>query len=137
MMSTHETLAAPLQFKRHADARGTLVALEAMREVPFAIERIYYIVGAPAGTSRGHHAHRELQQLAIALSGGVTMLMDDGRRQWRVRLDASDRGLLVPPMVWHEMHDFAENTVLLMLASARYDEADYIRDRAEFTRLTR
>jgi dTDP-4-dehydrorhamnose 3,5-epimerase len=124
-----------MRFTRRQDARGLLVALEGLKDVPFPIERVFYVVAPAAGVSRGYHAHRALQQVAIAVTGGVTMLMDDGRREWRVRLDAPDRGLLIPPLVWHEMHDFTADTVLLVLASAHYDESDYIRDKAEFSRL--
>jgi dTDP-4-dehydrorhamnose 3,5-epimerase len=124
-----------LHFARRGDARGALVALEGMQQVPFEIARVYYIVGTPAGVARGHHAHRELHQMAVAVAGAVTIVMDDGQKQWHVRLDAPDKGVLIPPMVWHEMVDFSAGAVLLVLASARYDEADYIRDRAEFARL--
>lgn len=117
------------------DERGSLIPFEGLGNVPFAIERVYTVFGTMPGVRRGSHAHRQLWQAAVAVAGGCTMLLDDGRRQSRVRLDRPDRLLTLPPMVWHEMEDFSPNCVLMVLADARYDEADYIRDHGEFMRL--
>jgi dTDP-4-dehydrorhamnose 3,5-epimerase-like enzyme len=126
-----------IELRNLGDERGSLVALEAKRQVPFEIRRVFFVVGVPAGYSRGYHAHRTLQQMAVAVTGGVTMDMDDGNKRWQVRLDRPDRALLIPPLVWHTMHDFTPECALLVLASAEYDERDYIRDRAEFDRIWR
>ena len=117
------------------DARGSLVAVEQMREVPFAIARAYYLFGTVEGVTRGLHAHRRLTQFAVAVAGSCAMLLDDGARQATVQLDDPATGLLLPPMVWHEMAEFSPDCVLLVLADAPYDEADYIRDHAEFMAL--
>ena len=117
------------------DERGRLVAIEAASDVPFAIARVYYVYATTPGTTRGLHAHRALNQLAVAVAGSCTMLLDDGTKRMSVRLDDPGVGLTLPPMVWHEMSDFSDDCVLMVLADAVYDEADYIRDYAEFSAL--
>ncbi len=118
--------------KKRGDERGLLVAVEGERDVPFAIARTYYVFGTAPGVSRGFHAHKQLQQVAVCVIGSCTMLMDDGNQKESVRMDAPDRGLLIPPRVWHEMSDFSPDCVLLVLASDHYDEADYLRNYADF-----
>ena len=117
-----------------SDERGSLVALESGRDVPFAIERVYYSYGMTTGKERGFHAHQTLEQLAIAVAGSCTFLLDDGTRREDIRLASPDEGLLMGTMVWHEMRDFSPDCVLLMLASGPFDEAEYIRDYDEFRR---
>ncbi|WP_267909316.1 sugar 3,4-ketoisomerase [Pseudomonas monteilii] len=119
------------------DHRGQLVALQAMDNVPFEIKRVYYLTETLPEVSRGFHAHKQLNQLAICVSGRCRMLMDDGTTRTDVWLDVYNKGVLVPPMVWHEMHEFSPDCVLMVLADAHYDEADYIRDYAAFTELKR
>ncbi len=114
------------------DERGRLVAIEQLGDAPFAIARVYYVYGTTPGTTRGHHAHRALNQLAVAVAGSCTMLLDDGTMKMSVRLDDPAFGLTLPPMVWHEMSDFSPDCVLMVLADAAYDEADYIRDYRDF-----
>lgn len=114
------------------DRRGSLVALEGQRTVPFAIQRVYYLFGTKAGVSRGYHAHRRLQQVAVCVAGRCRMVLDDGVSRESVWLDSPTRGLMIRSMVWREMHDFTPDCVLLVLASAHYDEADYIRDYQQF-----
>lgn len=114
------------------DERGSLVAIEPGDLLPFPVRRVYYIYGTKPGVSRGHHAHRELNQWAIAVSGSCTVLLDDGTRQKRVRLDRPDQALPLPPMVWHEMHEFSPDAVVMMVADDLYDEGDYIRSYADF-----
>ena len=114
------------------DDRGSLVALEANKTVPFDIKRVYYIFGTQAGVSRGFHAHRALQQVAICVTGKCRMVLDDGQRSEDVWLDSPTKGLLIGDLVWREMHDFSPDCVLLVLANEHYDEGDYIRDYTEF-----
>ena len=116
----------PLAIK--GDQRGSLVALEEGREVPFAIARAYYLYGTGQDVTRGLHAHKRLQQFAVAVAGSCTMLLDDGASRVPVKLDDPAAGLLLLPMVWHEMSEFSPDCVLMVLADAPYDEADYIRD---------
>ena len=115
---------------------GSLVAIEGSSEVPFAIARVYYIFGTRPDIIRGHHAHRQLTQLAVAVSGSCTMTLDDGRTRTAVRMDDPAKGLIMGSMIWREMSDFSPDCVLLVLADAHYDEGDYIRDYAEFRALT-
>lgn len=119
-------LAELLQFNVNADARGDLIALEKGGGVPFVPVRVYYI-DAPRGV-RGCHAHYNLEQLLICLRGSCTVLVDDGETRRNFRLESSDCGLHVKPLKWREMRDFSDDCLLLCLASAPYDAADYIRD---------
>ena len=115
-----------------SDERGNLVAIEGGREVPFDIARVYYLYGTAAGVERGFHAHKRLRQMAIAVSGSCTMMLDDGTTRTDVRLDHPAVGVMIEPMVWHEMRDFSDDCVLLVLADAAYDEGDYIREYDQF-----
>jgi dTDP-4-dehydrorhamnose 3,5-epimerase len=126
-----------IQFIKKGDERGSLVALQGHDNVPFGIQRAYYLTDTKPGVSRGFHAHRQLKQLAVCVSGRCRMLMDDGVTRVEHWLDATDKGIYIPPMVWHEMHDFSADCVLLVLADAYYDEADYIRDYTQFKALVR
>lgn len=114
------------------DDRGSLIVAESNKNVPFKVKRIYYILDAKPDVPRGFHAHKELMQLAFCIKGSCNMIMDNGIEKQQVRIDKSNIGLMIPPMVWHEMHDFSEDCVILVLASAQYDEADYIRNYDEF-----
>lgn len=115
------------------DHRGSLIALERLTDaVPFEIARVYFVYATQPGVARGFHAHRRLQQLVLSVSGACNMLLDNGREQATVRLDRPHLGLTIPPMVWHEMHDFSDDCVLLVLADGIYDEADYVRDHGKF-----
>lgn len=118
------------------DDRGSLAAIEAMDTIPFEVKRVYYIFGTKAGVSRGFHAHHQLQQLAVCVSGKCRMRLDNGQTKEDVWLDSPSKGLLIGDMIWREMHDFSEDCVLLVLASEHYDEADYIRDYDEFLKVT-
>ena len=126
-----------IELKLRGDDRGSLVAIEAGIDAPFAILRAYYVFGTGDGVVRGLHAHRQLRQLAVSVSGACTMLIDDGKRRAEVRLDRPDQGLLMGAMVWREMHDFSPDCVLLVLADSAYDERDYIRNYAAFCREAR
>ena len=114
------------------DARGKLVAIEGGTDVPFDIARVYYLYGTSEGAERGFHAHQRLRQFAVAVSGSCTMMLDDGTARRDVRLDDPGTGVLIEPMMWHEMRDFSADCVLLVLADAAYDEGDYIRDYDQF-----
>lgn len=121
-----------LQLDVKGDERGSLIALEGGRNLPFEIARVYYLFGTLPGVSRGFHAHRALDQIAVCVRGGCTVLVDDGAERLEIRLEQPDRALRLGPMVWHEMHDFTPDSVFMVLADALYDEADYIRDYATF-----
>jgi hypothetical protein len=110
------------------DVRGSIVVAEVGDHLSFPIERAYWLHGVPEGAHRGGHAHRELQQVLVAVAGSLTVHLDDGVVQASFPLDRPDRGLLIGPMVWRELSDFSAGAVCLVLASHRYDEADYFRD---------
>jgi len=116
------------------DERGLVGVVEGPDALPFPVRRLYFLADVPGGSVRGEHAHRELQQLIIAMSGSVMVHLDDGTDRQDFILDAPSRGLLVPPGCWRELRDFAPGTVVAVLASHEYDEADYIRDHGEFMR---
>jgi dTDP-4-dehydrorhamnose 3,5-epimerase-like enzyme len=122
---------------QHGDARGGLSVAELGGALPFSVRRVYWIHGTKPDVSRGFHAHKELRQLCFCVAGSVRLSLFDGRREESVILDSHAKGLLIGPGLWREMHDFSPDCVLMVLASAEYDEADYIRDREEFIRHAR
>ena len=117
------------------DERGSLVALEGDKTVPFNIQRVYYMFGTKAGVARGFHAHKNLQQVAVCVTGKCRMVLDDGKTREEVWLDSPIKGLLISDLVWRELYDFSPDCVVLVLASEHYDESDYIRDYQEFLRI--
>lgn len=123
-----------IQFQKHGDHGGMLVALEQERNVPFEIRRVYYVFATEPRVHRGRHAHRHLKQLAVAVRGSVKILLDDGTGPVEVLLDDPTQGLLLGDMVWRELYDFSDDCVLMVLADQYYDPADYITDYDEFLR---
>lgn len=121
-----------IEFPELGDERGSLIALESHRHIPFDIKRIYYIYGTKEGVSRGFHAHKALQQVAVCVSGRCRMVLDNGHEKRDFWLDSPSKGLFIDQMIWREMHDFSADCVLLVIASAHYDEMDYIRSYEEF-----
>ena len=116
------------------DPRGNLTFVEGNNHVPFAIERVYYLYDVPGGSERGGHAHKALHEFIVAMSGSFDVVLNDGREKKRVHLSRSYYGLYVCPMIWRELDNFSSGAVCMVLASNRYDEADYFRDYAEFMR---
>ncbi|MBS7818552.1 sugar 3,4-ketoisomerase [Wohlfahrtiimonas chitiniclastica] len=121
------TLINLIDFPVLGDERGSLVALEGMKNIPFDIKRVYYIFGANE-QPRGFHAHKNLQQIVLCVSGKCRIILDDGETREDVWLDTPNQGLFISNNVWREMHDFSKDCVLLVLASQHYDEDDYIRN---------
>lgn len=122
-------------FKIRGDERGSLIAIEEKTDIPFSLKRVYYIFDTQAGVTRGLHAHRTLRQVLVCVHGSCKVLLDDGMGKISVPMDSGSRGLLVDPMIWHEMYDFSQDCILLVLASDIYDENDYIRDYPKFIEL--
>ena len=114
------------------DRKGNLTFIEAGIHIPFDIKRVYYLYDVPGGTDRGAHAHLQLEQLLIAISGSFDVLLDDGRAKQEFHLDRAHVGLYIPPMYWRELANFTTGSVCLVLASAPYTESDYVRDYAGF-----
>lgn len=121
-----------IELKSIGDDRGHLIALEECREIPFGLKRVYYIFNTQKGVSRGYHAHKKLQQLAVCVSGSCRMVLDDGKKREEYWLDSPTKGLLINSMIWREMHDFSKDCVLAVFASELYNETDYIRNYHHF-----
>jgi dTDP-4-dehydrorhamnose 3,5-epimerase-like enzyme len=121
-----------INFKPLGDERGSLIAIEAEKSVPFPVRRVYYIFATKKGVERGFHAHKALNQVAVAVTGSCEMVLDDGERKTTVLLDSAEKGVLIGPGMWRVMRNFTPDCVLLVLADQHYDEADYIRDYDEF-----
>lgn len=114
------------------EPRGNLTFIEGGRHVGFDIKRIYYLYDVPGGAERGGHAHKELQQLIIAMSGSFDVVLSDGIERKRFHLNRPYYGLYVPTMLWRELDNFSSGSVCMVLASNYYDERDYYRDYGEF-----
>jgi hypothetical protein len=114
------------------DTRGNLTFIEGGNHVDFDIRRVYYLYDVPGGAERGGHAHRELQQLIIAMSGSFDVVLDDGNIRQRFHLNRSYMGLFVPELIWREIDNFSSGSVCMVLASERFDEADYFREYDDF-----
>ena len=123
-----------VELPKITDARGNLTFIEGGNQIPFDIQRVYYLYDVPGGAQRGGHAHKGLHQLIIAMSGSFDVVLDDGSNKKRVHLNRSFNGLYVCPMIWRELDNFSSGSVLMVLASNKYDESDYYRDYAEFMR---
>lgn len=126
------SLIETVSLKQLGDERGSLVALEGNKNVPFNIKRVYYLVGTKKGVSRGFHAHRNLKQMVVCLTGSCRFVLDNGENREEIILDSPTTGLIINDLTWREMHDFTSNCVLMVLANQYYDESDYIRNYHEF-----
>lgn len=121
-----------IEFPKISDPRGNLSFIEGQNHVPFDIKRVYYLYDVPGGESRGGHAHKNLTQVAIALSGSFDFILDNGIQKERYSLNSPYKGLLISNNTWREMENFSSGSVCLVLASSRYAEDDYIRNYDEF-----
>lgn len=121
-----------VQLPKISDPRGNLSVIEELKEIPFKIERTYWIYDVPGGEKRGGHAYKENQEFIVALSGSFDVLLDDGKEKKVFSLNRSYNGLYVPKGMWREMTNFSTNSLALVLSSTKYDANDYIRDYGEF-----
>jgi len=121
-----------IELPKIGEPRGNLTFIEGQRHIPFDIKRVYYLYDVPGGAERGGHAHKDLHQLIIAMSGSFDMVLDDGKEKKRFHLNRSYYGLYVCPMIWREMDNLSSGAVCLVLASNLYDEADYYRNYDDF-----
>ena len=121
-----------IELPKIKDPRGNLSFIEGDKHIPFNIKRVYYLYDVPGGSDRGEHAHKNLHQFVISMSGSFDIVLDDGERQRRFHLNRSYYGLYICPMMWRALDNFSSGGVCMVLASERYDEADYIRDFGEF-----
>lgn len=114
------------------DLRGNLTVGEVPRDVPFAPQRYFMVLDVPSGETRGAHAHRQCQQFLLCVAGGCSIIVDNGQVHQEFRLDSPSVGLYIPPKIWAVQYQYSPDAVLLVLASHRYDDSDYIRDYGEF-----
>lgn len=121
-----------IELPKIEDARGNLTFVEADNHVPFDIRRVYYLYDVPGGGARGGHAHKELKQLIVALSGSFDVVIDDASHRCKITLNKPYQGLFVCPLIWRELENFSSGAVCLVLASNFYDESDYYRDYEAF-----
>lgn len=121
-----------IDLPRINDPRGNLTFIEGGVHIPFEVKRVYYLYDVPGGAERGGHAHKDLNQLIVAMSGSFDVVLDDGREKRRIHLNRSYQGLLVCPMIWRELDNFSSGSVCMVLASNRYDESDYFRNYDDF-----
>lgn len=121
-----------IELPKISDPRGNLTFIEGSHHIPFDIRRVYHLYDVPGGADRGGHAHKNLHQLIVAMSGSFDVVLDDGERKHRFHLNRSYFGLYVCPMMWRELDNFSSGSVCMVLASERYDEADYHRNYDDF-----
>lgn len=120
------------KLKTFTDSRGSLTIVEEGHEIPFSIQRVYWIHGVPEGEERGKHSNKVSSEYVIAVSGSVEITLEDKNGRRTYHLNAKDKGLLIPPDTWDEIRNFSPDAVLLVLASHSYDETAYINSHDEF-----
>ena len=126
-----------INFKIYGDERGSLIAIEQGHNAPFEIKRVYYLFDTKEGVERGFHAHINLKQIAIAVKGSCTFVLDNGTKREEIQLNNPNQGLFIEDLIWREMKDFSSDCVLIVFASEHYDESDYIRNYDKFLEVVR
>ena len=121
-----------LNFADLGDERGKLVVVEGEQHIPFAIQRVFYIYGSDSEVVRGQHANRESEFVLINVGGTSKVRIDNGHSEAIIELNKPMMGLYIPTMVWKDMYDFSEDSILLVLASTHYNGKEYIRDYEEY-----
>lgn len=121
-----------LNFGDLGDERGKLVVVEGNKDIPFKIERVFYIYGSDSEVIRGQHANRESEFVLINVGGTSKVRIDNGHTEAIIELNKPMMGLYIPTMVWKDMYDFSEDSILLVLASTHYNGQEYIRDYEEY-----
>jgi len=124
-----------LKLPKVHNSSGNITALNNLIDIPFEIKRLYYLYDIPSGEMRGGHAHKELEQLIVAVKGSFDVVLDDGKNKKTISLNQPDYGLHVIPGVWRELCNFSGGSICLVLASRTYDESDYIRDYNSFVKI--
>lgn len=126
-----------VNFKKVSEGRGNLSIIEENKDIPFEIKRVYYLYDVPSGSTRGGHAHKEMEQVIIALSGSFDVVLDDGFEKKRIFLNRPHYGLYIPPNIWRELENFSSNSIALSISSTFFNEKDYIRDYAVFKNIAK
>ena len=123
-----------LEFGDLGDERGNLVVVEGARDIPFEIKRVFYIYGSDSEVVRGQHANRKAEFVLINVSGTSKVRVDNGFEETIIELNRPRMGLYLPTMIWKDMYDFSEDSVLLVLSNIHYDGTEYIRDYDEYVK---
>ena len=126
-----------LRFPKISDPRGSLTYVQAREHVPFEVRRVFWLYDVPPGETRGAHAHKELHQLLVCLSGSFDVIVADGTDERRYQLCHPAMGLYIPPLIWDTELNFTPGAVCLVLASDYYDESDYYRDHKAYLEAVR
>lgn len=121
-----------IEFSQKGDERGHLVIVEGNQDIPFEMKRVFYIYGSDRDVVRGRHANYNTEFVLVNVAGTSKVKVDDGVKQRIFSLDRPHTGIYLPRMVWKDMYDFSEDSVLLVLASEHYDEKEYIRDYGKY-----
>lgn len=124
-----------VELPKYLDVRGNLSVIEEFKDIPFKIERTYWIYDVPGGEARGGHAYKENEEFIVALSGSFDVVLDNGIEKKTFQLNRSYYGLYVPKGIWREMENFSTNSLALILASTKYDANDYIRDYSDLLKI--
>lgn len=120
------------EFMEFGDERGSLVSLEGLKNIPFEIKRVYYIYNTKSDAPRGFHAMKDSLQMLVCVSGSCDIILDDGKSRETHHLKAADQGLFIDKLIWHELHNFTEGCVLMVLSDYYYREEDNIREYGSF-----
>lgn len=126
-----------VNFTEHGDERGQLIALESQVDFPFSVKRVYYVYGSSPDVVRGRHAHHNLSQMLVCVSGCCDFTLDDGFERTVIHMDSPTKGLLITGVVWREFTNFSKDCVVVVMASEHYDSSDYIFDYEEFLQIAR
>ena len=125
-----------INIKNISDNRGTIIPIEAFKDVPFEIKRVYFLLSKEVSI-RGSHGHKKLDQAILCLSGSMDLILDDGKFKKKIKISSSNQIVLINRMIWHDLVNFSQDCVLAVFASEYFDEKDYIRNYDEFIQIVK
>jgi len=121
-----------IEFSKVHDIRGDLTFIQGEIDIPFNIARVYYVYNAPVNAQRGGHAHKDLEEVIIALSGSFRLILDNGKQKFNFWLNNPQQGIYINKLVWREIDSFSQGAVCMVLASEHFQESDYYRNYKHF-----